>query len=200
MENSNGANFKVLKYFVIGIIVIAFLVVIYSLFSGKTPTVPETNTNNGQAATTSPQNIFLTAEQKASAAEFAKNFLVLYNNYAYEDYSNFLALGDYETQNAQQQTQDLIAQLKQKTPIGFTQTSKAVESSITVEMANMARGSLKVKADLEVIQSVISNDNGGVSARSSSGPPQKSINQQITLTLVPYGTSWLVDDILISQN
>lgn len=195
MDNSNGTNFKYLKYFIIGIIGVALLVVIYSLFFGKITPAPAPN--GEQQSTSSPQNLLLSDEQKASAVKFAKNFLILYNNYAYEDYSNFLALGDYETQNAQQQTQDLIAQLKQKTPIGFTQTSEAVESSLIAEAASMARGSLTVKAMLKVSQTVIPANDSGISARSPNASVQKSFNQQITLTLVPYGASWLVDNISI---
>lgn len=185
-------NSKIYKFAAILLVIFAVMAVVLSLLFGKSQprAQPENPSANNQA-----EILLVSPAEQESITKFVKNFLTLYNNYGYEDYSNLEALGDYQTENAQKQTIKRMEQLKAETPVGFRRTVQLDKASIKIEKLGILKTSFKVSAKLPAIDSV--ENQAPVSSRSADTQGSKAINLEVELRLVPYNQGWLVDDILI---
>lgn len=186
-------NWKI-KLFIAVAVIVGLLAVLLGLF--KDSTAPNPNSNSGKE-TLGVEASGLTEEQKSLVVKFAKNFLSLYNTFSYEDYGNLEALGDYQTQNAQKQTLEWIEALRTQTPIGFFRTVNILESEIEAKKPLLSEGQIDVQAKFFVTDTV--QEDLKVSPRSDDFPKQRVSEITATLKLVPYGKSWLVNDINISN-
>ncbi len=139
----------------------------------------------------------LTEAQKQSVREFVKNFILLYNSYAYGDYSNLSSLGDYQTQKAQKQTLDRIEQLLENTPVGFRRIVEVSNSGIEVKSLLFPPKQIETKIKFWVKDQVIIPE--GTTPRSDDAVKPKEYEARATLRLVPYNQSWLVDNIILSD-
>jgi hypothetical protein len=177
---------KGIKILLIIAVLVALGVVIFSLL------------NSGQNTGSNTQNIEesaddLTLEERQRLTEFVKNFLTLYNNFGYEDYSNLLALGDYETENAQKQTLERVEDLRLFVPIGFRRTSEISESSLKFQKLILPPDAVVVQVEVLVSEEIVNQTSS--SFRSDDANETKNYSALAELKLVPYNSGWLVDSI-----
>ncbi len=168
--------------------------VIYAIAAGLSKPQNNSTLNQGQAqtATTTTSILQLSQQEEAGVREFVKNFLTLYNNYSYGDFNNLTALGDYETQNMQQETLDTVNGLQSSVPIGYSQNSEPDFSTFSYEYPNP--NTVVVTIQVKIIKSF--NNQNEILTRSSVVPQTQ--NSTEVLTLQSYGQSWLVSDLQIS--
>ncbi|MBI3232298.1 MAG: hypothetical protein HYZ51_04435 [Candidatus Doudnabacteria bacterium] len=178
-----------IKIIIIIFIIIASLAVAVALFKDVK--------DSGDSSQPSSVQVLddVSSKEKESALKFVKNFLSLYNSYSFEDYSNLEALGDYETQNAQKQTLERIERLRKETPLGFLRNVEVNDSDIEIKKLFVPAGQIQVKAKFLVVETI--QPSAEVSPRSDDSLKQKQFEATARLKLVPYGKSWLVDDIVV---
>lgn len=175
-----------IKIFIIIAVIIAVLAVVLAL---------SRDIKNSEAPKTAPPELIVevfTPEQKKSIEEFVKNFLSLYNTYAYEDYANLSALGDYQTQNAQKQTLERINQLGKNTPQGFRRTADLKDANIEVRSLLFPPNQIEARAKFWIKEQIIGSLES--TPRSDDSVEAKEYQAVAILKLVPYNRSWLVDD------
>jgi hypothetical protein len=141
-----------------------------------------------------PLTLTLSAADEGSLKEFVKNFVTLYNNYSFDDFSNLTALGDYENQAMQQKTQDLISRLQTSLPPGFSQSSDPQLSTFSYKTIDLQTFTVTESVNI----SETNSSQNSLSIRSSE-QPQSYVATEI-LTVVKYGQGWLVGDVQINKN
>ncbi len=188
-------SYKFLLYF-IGFLV--FVVIVYLIIKGLTSTPanpPAGNTGNNQNNQQNLPDYILSDQDEAGVKEFVKNFINLYNTYRYQDFSNLTALGDYQTPAFQQKTIDLVSQLEQSTPMGFSKIT--VADSATFSYKYPKANLLEVTMQADVSETVGEGSQNGIAPRSS--PSSSSYRVSVQVELVPNGKNWLVNDFMIQK-
>jgi hypothetical protein len=185
-------KYKIILY-ILGFFVA--LAVFYMVISGISSSVSSPSGGQQTASSTQgvppPLTLTLSPDEESSLKEFVKNFVTLYNNYSYDDFSNLTALGDYENQAMQEKTQNLITQLQSSLQPGYSQSSKPDASTFSYQTSNTQTFTVSINVDI----TETNNSQSQLSIRSSQ-EPQSRTNVD-TLTVVRYGQSWLVGDIQI---
>ncbi len=186
---------KRIKFLLIFLGIIALIVTVFviaiDLDSGKN------DSSNIPIEDTKPlYEVEMIVEEKQKLIEFVENFILLYNTYSYEDYSNLLALGDYETQNAQKQTLERIEDLKKITPVAFAQN---VEKQDILELKKeiLLKVIYSVSVNFTVMEEIVADSQ--VSPRSSDVASQNQKQLTATLKILPFGNGFLVDEIRIND-
>lgn len=182
---------KRIKIIIVVLVIFAGAIVVYNIT--KDVSKPSSQETNSQPAAINEE---ISPKDRQKIQEFVENFLLLYNTYSYEDYSNLQALGDYQTQNAQKQTLERIEKLKADTPIGFKRTVRFDEVSLKIEKLGVLKTAFRVSAKLTATDSV---EKQAPASPRSSDAQGGSVDLQAELRLVPYNQGWLVDDILINE-
>lgn len=123
----NNMQKKTLIYLVgIGALVIAAIVTMYWLIAGRSNNAGSSNPGNSANQTSGTDSgsaqipsYTLSAQEEQNMAEFVNNFVSLYNSYSYQDLSNPLSLGDFETIRMQNETIQLTNQLDTQLKPGY---------------------------------------------------------------------------------
>lgn len=171
-------SYKFLFYIVgfFAIILIVFLIV-----NGISSKPSGSGTGPGQKL----PDYILSQQDEANIKIFVQNFVILYNSYSYQDYSNLTALGDYQTPNLQQKTINLVNQLGQSVPPGFSIRT-------TVESASFGYSYPQGDRIFAHIQ--------GLATETNTNSGQKiSYPVSASLELQKFGSSWQVDVISIEK-
>jgi hypothetical protein len=186
---------KGFKILLAGGIFLVIIIIVY--FVVKPPiTAPQvqpaaSNQNNGNNKL--PEYI-LSSDEETRVKEFAFNFIKLYNTYSYSDYSNMLALGDYETPEMQQKTLDLVDKLKVTEQVGFMQEAEADLNYFSYEYPESS--SLFVKVKIKKKQYSNYYPKPELDFKKLYIPKlEQTKTESFKLHLSKYGKNWLVNNI-----
>ena len=181
-------NWKLLVF--IGIIFVLLIVgfLVWSALGSK----PGNTGGSGGGGEQSQQSGGALDQQKENQLkEFVKNFINLYNTYSYGDYSNPLALGDYQTPNLQQKTSSFVANLEQTIVPGYSKVTTADEASFSYKPS---AGGFVATINAQVAETSFAS--AGVSPRQE--PSEQIYEITATLTVLPSGNGWVADEININ--
>lgn len=181
-------------------VIIVFIAVLYYSFSS--PKSLKTDSSNTLSEQNNPSNLpeYLMSEQEeAQVKEFALNFLKLYNTYSFSDYSNLLALGDYQTPEMQKKTLQIAEKLKQKTAVGFKQEITLEPNSFFYEYPEGSILNVKIRGTLKQYSNFYQNPE--LDFNKSYVPKLESTKTlNFRLELAKYGKNWLVNNLEILNN
>ena len=163
---------------------------------GQTVSSDLLSTQNNQSKL--PEYI-MSEQEEAGIKQFAISFLKLYNTYSFDDYSNLLALGDYQTPEMQKKTLEIVEKLKQNTSLGFKKELVLDQEYFVYEYPE---GS-KLFVELKGIERQFSNfyKKPDLNFNKSYIPKLENTNKlKYKLELTKYGKNWLVNNIETVKN
>lgn len=183
--------YKIVIYLVVGLLLLWAVFLVINGLSEKdgSQSSLQPQPQSGNTATSSLPDYLLDPEEEKSAYAFVKNFAELYNTYGYGDFSNLSALGDYQTTQMQQRTQEHIQTLEKITPFGYYQEASLLQNTLKYKYNQVGlvtvTGSLQIKS--------YHNYSLGLAG---SQRPDKTETVNLIINLITYKKSWLVDDII----
>lgn len=180
-------SYKIILVIIGAFVLLAALFAIVISMSKPAPKTPDASTN--QPTTDTKPILQLDAQEETQVRQFVKNYVELYNNYSYGDYTNLTAVGDYETQKMQEKTLETIKNLQENTLEGFSQTAEADLSTFSYKYTNADTLSVSIKAGIS------QDSNSGLSTSARNPGEQKTKVLTEILTLKSYGKNWIVDDL-----
>lgn len=185
-------NYKILLYLALGLLLLLAVYLVFRGLSDKGGSQPASQSQPQAASTTTSSlpDYLLDPEQEKSAYAFVKSFAELYNTYSYGDFSNLSALGDYQTTQMQQRTEEYIKTLGKITPVGYYQETSLLENSLKYKYNQVGR--VTITAGLQI--KIYNNYAPGLSGTQR---PDKIRTSNLTMELVAYKQSWLADNIEI---
>jgi len=165
------------------LILVGFLIT-SSLSSPKTPSQGNNQPSQATSTTNLPDYLLSTSDE-ASLKEFVKNYVNLYNSYSYGDYSNLIALGDYQTQSMQEQVLASISEYEKTLPVGYKITTTADSATFQYSYPTAENLSATISARVSEVFG------------ESQTPKQYGIKIQLQISQQKNG--WLVKDIKINK-
>jgi len=159
----------------------------------QNPQSGQQSAGSGNQDVPPPLTLALNADDESSLRQFVKNFVTLYNNYSYNDFSDLTALGDYENQAMQQKSLDFISQTEPTLQSGYSQSSDPQLSTFSYKTIDLQTFTVTINVNITE-----TNSQNELSLRSSEEP--QNYTDSDTLTIVRYGQSWLVADVQINKN
>lgn len=179
---------KKIKIILIFLVVISVVVVLFSFFNNqkKGDIIVDKETQETKIS-------FISKEDEQDLNNFVKNFVLLYNSYTSDDYSNLLALGDYQTINVQKQTLKFIEEYKESKVVGVRKsikpdTYKAVFNQVFLPTEYF-------DAIVEFVHLETPIENYYFSPREEDKLRIMEILRSMRLKVVRYNNSFLVDNI-----
>lgn len=190
-------GFKIL----LGIGIFLVICIIIFFVSGITDNPQSGNKqdqNQIQKSQTNQQNqipeYILPTEEEKRVKEFAFSFIKLYNTYGYSDFSNLLALGDYETPLMQEKSLALAKELEVSVSEGFMQEA---ENDLNYFFYKYPDGS-KLEVNVRVAIKQYSNyyQKPELDFSKSFIPKlENNQNKEFKIELSKYGKTWLVNRV-----
>lgn len=185
-------NYKIIIYLVLGLLLLLAVYLVLSGLSDKGNNQPasQPQPQAGSTATSSLPDYLLDPEQEKSAYAFVKSFAELYNTYSYGDFSNLSALGDYQTTQMQQRTNEYIKTLGKTTPVGYYQEASLLENTLKYTYNQVGRVTITANLQIKIY-------NNYMPSLAGNPKPDKTRTANLTIGLVAYKQNWLADNIEI---
>lgn len=184
-------TYKIVIYLVLGLLLFwaVFLVIKGLSEKGGNQSLSQSQSQTAHTATDNLPDYMLDPEEEKSAYAFVKNFAELYNTYGFGDFSNLSALGDYQTTQMQQRTEEYIKTLEKVTPVGYYQEASLLQNTLKYKYNQVGQVTITGNLQIKLYHNYISNL--AVSQR-----PDKINTVNLSINLVAYRKSWLVDSII----